>query len=400
MTFLTPRRRARRPIGSIAALSAGGLAAGAVAWWFLDPRRGAEHRRNAQEKLRTASTQVSGKTRELGSKAAEAARTYQARASEGARSLSERARGAADEVRSTASEGAAKLEASGVPRDRTLTGTAAAILVVRAAMGGGLLRVPMALAGATLLSRVAGQSETLRRGVSRTRDAARSAADRLHDVGAAQGGERQPQGAGRRRPEVREAKSPGELEPGVASGRPDPTFKDRVDRSGPHMGGGGGRGRGGWQAGAADEDRGGEAGLGAPGTDDVVGGRAGFDSPEPGAGVREEDLGVVAPRDESRPEEEETPRIFGPGEGEAPRSAGGPEGLDQVSPLVTAPGDAGTEGTASPRIVGPDERPVGSGVGLEETPAPRIAGADEDPATRRTAGEADAARKDPTSDGG
>lgn len=389
MKLFTPRRRAHRSLSSITAMSAGGLAAGAIAYWFLDPRRGADHRRQAREKLRTSGEQLSAKSRELGTKAAEAARTYQSRASEGVRSLGERARGAAGEARSLAGEGAAKLEARGVPRDRSMTGTAATILMIRAAMGGGLLRVPMAIAGASLLSRVARESGGLKRGMSRTRDAARSAAGKLHALGAEAGGGGaelagggQPGGgAARRQPEVREVKSPGELDPGVASGRPEPTFRDRVDRGGPHMGGGGG-GRG-WDA-AGDEGALADAGLAAPGTDDVVGSRAGFDAPEPGAGVREDELGVVAPR-EARSEGEETPRIFAPGEGEAPRSASGPEGLDQVSPL----------------IVGPDERPIDmGGEGEADAPAPRIAGADEDPATRRAAAREDAARTDPTSDGG
>ncbi|BDG02630.1 hypothetical protein [Anaeromyxobacter oryzae] len=350
------RRERRSRARAIVAVSAGGIAAGAALFYFLDPRRGGERRARASQALRGAPGRVEATARDLGERAGRTLRDTRGKVERGVQEATERARGAADEVRETAAQGREALARRGVTNDQALQGAAGGVLLARAIFGGGLLRIPAGIAGISVLARLASRSDSLHRGVQRTRDVARSAADRLREqIEGAEGHERQHGGGGsgrqrggaRRQPEVREAKSPSELEPGVASGHPEPTYRDRADRSGPHMGrgrGDGGGPRGGGYDAAADVGE--DGGFLAPGTDDVTPASE-FDAPEPGASVREGELGSMRPPDE---EEESAPRII-------------------------APDEAGANPSA--RILGPDERPVGSG-----------------------AAEADAARRDPTSDGG
>lgn len=323
MNLHLPRRASRKRRGATsltAAFATAGIA-GAAAYWFLDPRRGAEHRRQAKETLRRTERELEERARHLGESAAEAARTARARVEAGTQDLSARARAASETATRRATEGAAALESRGVPPGRALTGAAGVLLLLRAASGGGLLRLPFAIAGASLLSRIAGGSEDLRRGVEATSQAARGAADKLREGGAGASRPGGAEGGGHgRQVEVRAVKSPGELEAGVASGRPEPTYGGRADRSGPHMGGGAGttRGPGDYDASTSaliGEDAG-DLGLGAPGTDDVS---RDFESPEPGSGVREGDLGVVAPREAMGAEGEEAPRILAPDGSDARR---------------------------------------------------------------------------------
>jgi gas vesicle protein len=393
------RRERESRARAIAALSAGSIAAGAALFYFLDPRRGEDRRRRTVDAVKTAEKRVEERARglgstarDLGARAAETLRETRGKVERGVQQASERARGAADEVRASAGQGQEALARRGIRNDQALQGAAGGVLLARAIFGGGLMRIPAGMLGVSILAKLASRSDSLQKGVSRGRDAARTAADRLRegaeaaqgamrgDAGQQPGGE-QARGGGsagaRRQPEVREVKSPAELEPGIASGRPDPTYRDRVDRSGPHMGGRGG-GPGGYDAAAGGPaDLGEDGGFLAPGTDDVSR-STGFDAPEAGASVREGDLGVVIPREG----------------GERDQDAGG-------SPRIVAPGEGHENPSA--RIVGPDERPVGD-LSPDEDPAPRIAGAgadvDASAADRRDAGEADVVRRDPNVDGG
>jgi len=98
----------------------------------------------------------------------------------------------------------AKARARGWQPGRLAAGAAGAFLLWRGAFGRGRgCAVPM-VAGALVLRRVFGAAE-LRAAPS--------------DAPSAKG-----------RPEVVEAKSPAELEPGIAPASPRPTFPDRVDR--------------------------------------------------------------------------------------------------------------------------------------------------------------------------
>ncbi|WP_059438305.1 hypothetical protein, partial [Anaeromyxobacter sp. PSR-1] len=158
-------------------------------------------------------------------------------------------------------------------------GAAAGFLLVRALVGRGLLRLPGGFLGAWLLAR----SAPARRGFGAASAALRGAAARLRDL---RGGA-EPRATQRRRgPEVVEVKSPAELEAGVARGRPEPTYRDRADRSGPHM-----RREPGARTPRADRPA-----LRTPGSEDVAP-RAGFDAPDPGASVRASELGAVEPRE-------------------------------------------------------------------------------------------------------
>ncbi|ABC83483.1 hypothetical protein [Anaeromyxobacter dehalogenans] len=262
--------------GRAAALGAGGLAAAsAVASlaWFLSPGRGAERRARAARALREAPGKARAQLERL-----------EVRASMGA----ERAARAVQQVRAAAAR-----------RPERPAGAAAGFLLARALFGRGLLRLPGGFLGAWLLARTA----PARRGLGAASAALREAAARLRGLrggGLRGGGERGDGERGdgergdgergaaprRRGPEVVEVKSPAELEAGVARGRPEPTYRDRADRSGPHMRGGGVR-RAPGAAGPA---------LRSPRSDDVVP-RAGFDAPDPGASVRTSELGAVDPRE-------------------------------------------------------------------------------------------------------
>jgi len=171
------------------------------------------------------------------------------------------------------------------PAYRLAAAAAGAFLVGRALLGGGFLRIPAGLAGASLLGRVLGDAGEARRADARDAAAleARGRPSLLRGEGRAGTARTRP----RRIPQVREVKSPAELEPGIASARPDPLRRGRVDRS------------------DLREERG-ERGVSAE-TDDRpehgeevvhVAPHEGFSAPPAGASVREEDLGAVLPHED------------------------------------------------------------------------------------------------------
>ncbi|ACG74985.1 conserved hypothetical protein [Anaeromyxobacter sp. K] len=241
--------------GRAAAIGAGGLAAAsalASLAWFLSPGQGAERRARATRALR----QAPGK-----------ARAQLERLEVRASLTAERAAGAVQQARAAAAR-----------RPERPAGAAAGFLLVRALVGRGLLHIPGGLVGAWLLARTA----PARRAFAATSGALRGAAARLRGL---RGGA-PAAGHARREPEVVEVKSPAELEAGVARGRPEPTYRDRADRSGPHM-----------RHGSVPRARRAPApALHSPGSDDVAP-RADFDAPDPGASVRTSELGAVEPRE-------------------------------------------------------------------------------------------------------
>lgn len=189
------------------------------------------------------------------------------------------------------------LQDSWSPGMKLLAGGAGALLVGRALFGTGVARIPAGIAGAALLGKLFGESEPARREVRRVAREVSGLANRERERSREGEGHR---GAWHPEPEVRRV-DPSEIERGVASGRPEPTFPSRVDR-------GGARGGGGWKAAGEDE------GAAGQGTSEVAGGPgAGWVAPSPGGGVHERDLGSVRPT-----EPEEAPRE---GEGEE----GGPK---------------------------------------------------------------------------
>jgi hypothetical protein len=194
----------------------------------------------------------------------------------------------------------------GSPAYRLLAGAAGVFLVGRALAARGLGRIPAGLFGATLLRSVIGDANAARADAARLalelREVAAHAARTAERAQAAakprEGAQRAEVDAGpgearvaakppvvRRVPEVREVKSPSELEPGVASASPDPLRPGRVDRRDL-------RGRPPARR-APPSD--------APGEDtpdEHVSPHSRFIAPESGAGVREADLGTTLPRDE------------------------------------------------------------------------------------------------------
>ncbi len=196
------------------------------------------------------------------------------------------------------------LQKSWSPATRLLAGAAGAFLAMRALFGKGLARIPAGIAGAALLGKVMGDSPGVPRDVRRVARRASAAASRATE-GRREGEAHR--GAWHPEPEVREVKSPAELEPGVASASPEPTFPSRVSR----------RGRGrrsqrgeGWNASA-----GAEGSAPAPGTQEVEA-RGDYLSPPEGAGVREGDLGATASPDDEGSAGEAEPTEGSPG---APR---------------------------------------------------------------------------------
>lgn len=171
------------------------------------------------------------------------------------------------------------------PGYRLAAGAAGAFLVARAFFRGGLLRIPAGLAGASLLRRVLDDA-----GQARRTDARESAA--LAGLGSrpslvrGEGRAGEARSRPRRVPQVREVKSPAELEPGIASARPDPLRRGRVDRSDLRS-----RPPAGAEEGGGDELEHGEEIV-------HVAPHEGFSAPPPGAGVREEDLGAVLPHED------------------------------------------------------------------------------------------------------
>jgi len=87
---------------------------------------------------------------------------------------------------------------------RTAAAAAGVFLIWRGVFGRSRGRMFAALAGIAILRRASGVAARARPGTAPSRAS--------------------------RRPEVIEVKSPAELEPGVASGSPEPTFAKRVDR--------------------------------------------------------------------------------------------------------------------------------------------------------------------------
>jgi hypothetical protein len=315
---LRGRRRGGSGTASIALMGAGGVLAGTALAWLFSPSRGAERRERAGSVLRGASERVRAEARTVSTRASEALHDARERVEAEARAaaaepgkLPARAREAAEAVRARADQGRAALEARGWSPRQTALGIAGGALIGRAVLGRGLLRIPAGLLGASLLVRAASQSEGVRKGLRRTGEAAHEAAERLRvarESAGAGGASGEPRATSASSPEVREVKSPAELEEGIATGRPEPTYPGRADRSGPHMGGPAGSDR---PRRAAEPDD--EGVLSAPSTDDVRR-EGGFDAPTPGASVREGDLGVVLPHEGAPPGGEETgeSRVLGP----------------------------------------------------------------------------------------
>jgi hypothetical protein len=167
------------------------------------------------------------------------------------------------------------------PGTRLLAGAAASVFVARALFGRSLLRIPAGVAAAALFGNLLGESAPAQREGRRLARAASAAASRERD---SRRDREQHQGAWHPEPEVREVKSPAELEKGIASASPEPTFANRADRGGERSSGAGP----GWSA--TGEAR----AVRAAGTEDVAP-RAGYVAPEPGAAVRDAELGSTSP---------------------------------------------------------------------------------------------------------
>lgn len=188
----------------------------------------------------------------------------------------------------------------GSPSARRVELVSTAIAVVLASkplFGRSLLRLPAAVAAAALIGamrrpRRADRSRS-RTGTGQRARAASRAANRAREEARkrlAHAGGRHPE------PEVIEVKSPAELERGIASATPRPTFPSRVDRGrhaapgerAPVRAGAGGEegGASGRRSWAAEAER---AGSGSG----EVSPHSGYLAPDAGAGVREEDLGTV-----------------------------------------------------------------------------------------------------------
>ncbi|HET8538795.1 MAG TPA: BON domain-containing protein [Anaeromyxobacter sp.] len=357
------RRRGRFGLGGALA----GLAAGAGLAYFLDPARGRERRARALDRTRRAAHDAErtaeSRARDLGRRARGAAHEAKARvarervddevlvervrarlgrlvahpraievaAREGRVELSgavfaaerdrllrgvRRVRGVRhvdDRLRAhDSAEGVPELQGRG-PLEPSRAGAggwpagAAAVAVAigsaaaaRALLGGRLHGVPAAVAGVALargalrgsLAR-AGRDPLARRVASREAERAR---ERERDREAHTG-------AWHPEPEVREVKSPAELEPGIAHASPEPTFPSRVARrgSGAQRGsgrrsrsGGGRRKRGDGSAGEAADPSAAES---LP--------RAGLVAPPSGSGVRADDLGASPGADAAEPAEPE-----------------------------------------------------------------------------------------------
>jgi hypothetical protein len=98
-----------------------------------------------------------------------------------------RARQALDRVGHVARETGERLSAAGaeLPRPEAIgrrPGVLGAVLIGRALLGGGLLRIPFALAGLSALARAASSSERGRAALGATTRAVRSAADALRSM--------------------------------------------------------------------------------------------------------------------------------------------------------------------------------------------------------------------------
>ena len=225
----------------------------------------------------------------------------------------------------------------GSPAYRLVAGAAGVFLVARALVVRGLGRIPAGFFGLALLRTVVHDADAARQEAARLARELRAVAVR---AAAAQerrrhaGGPRERGGAEagrvtarppvRRVLEVREVRSPSELEPGVASARPDPLFPGRVDRKDL-------RGRRPARpppdADAEDEDA----------ADAQLAPHPSFNAPDAGAAVREADLGATLPRDEEMREVSPDDVPWGPSPEEVfPRR--GTRGDEERPPDESEPG--------------------------------------------------------------
>lgn len=212
MRLRTLRRRRREGMdtGSIAAVAAGGILAGTALAWFLWPARGAERRERTGRALREAAARARAEGRAVSTRASEVLHGAPERIRTGARAalaqasgLPARARGAADAIRDGVDGGRAALEARGWSPGQTALGVAGTVLIGRAVLGRGLLRIPAGLLGVSILERA----------ISGPRGG-RRAGDSARDTGEPRGAreDRGAEIAGASRRVVREGKSPGELD--------------------------------------------------------------------------------------------------------------------------------------------------------------------------------------------
>jgi hypothetical protein len=177
---------------------------------------------------------------------------------------------------------AAPLRSAFGPGAKLLAGAAGAALAARALLGRGMVRILAGVAGAAILGKTIGDNGPARRGARRL---ARTAAVLAHRASEERAEREEHRGAWHPGPEVREVKSPAELEPGVVSASPKPAFPSRVDRGERAPSSGGGRD---WKA-AGDEARAARAGAGS----EDVSPRGTYVAPTAGSEVRESDLGTV-----------------------------------------------------------------------------------------------------------
>jgi hypothetical protein len=184
------------------------------------------------------------------------------------------------------------LQRTWAPGARLLAGSVGAFLAARALFGRSAGRIPAGIAGAALLGKIMGGPGTVRREARRVARDASAAASR--ETERRKEGEAH-RGAWHPEPEVREVKSPAELERGVASASPEPTFESRVSRRGKE--------RARKRSKGLDAAAGAEASAPAPGSEDVTS-RGDYLAPDEGAGVREGDLGTTRAVEESSGESE------------------------------------------------------------------------------------------------
>jgi hypothetical protein len=183
----------------------------------------------------------------------------------------------------------------------TLAVAVGSVAAARAFLGRRLLGVPAIVAGAALARGAARGSASRSRHLARL--AAREVSRDAEHAREREADREAHSGAWHPEPEVREVKSPAELEAGVAHGSPEPTFPDRVSRRASRRGDpGGGAGGGRGQRAAATREPGDDPPVEDPSLGEPMP-RAGFDAPPPGAGVREHDLGAVPGPDELEPGE-------------------------------------------------------------------------------------------------
>ncbi|MGC4000658.1 MAG: hypothetical protein QM767_25700 [Anaeromyxobacter sp.] len=340
--FLPLRRRRSSSAAAWATVAASGIGAGAILYALLD----ADRRARASGALRSAGRRASERARALGERTSGALASARDEVRARAHQASDQARSLAGQARDSAGEARGRVQGASGAGPSPQAG-AAALLMARGVFGSGILRVPFGLAGLSMAGRLARDAAPVRRGLGRATALARSATGRLRQAreqgGQAEGqaagaglqGGRQAQprqaGEGRPPPQV-ERVPPGGIEPGVAHASPSP---DAATQTWPGLGGDPT-----YRAGDAGFGEAPDLGaLGAPGTDDVA--RTGFDAPEAGAAVREEELGQTRPRDEELDEptrlagavEPGTPTLLASNE---PLMPDADPGVDEGSPELGA----------------------------------------------------------------